>query len=209
MQEDNEFRFQELREAWVTPAIRRRTATKPEATAGVRNDTAASGCDSTVERGDHHDAAWRRAGNRHHAPGPSGATPPFDEKGNRPLSTTRTARTSRRRHGEPVEGQPAVRKLRRQATPDAMVARTARRTTTRTNSTRNSYQFILSGDYARRGRAFATIARFPTKAIAQASDAHYWLGRRIARPAKKYRDAARYLSGRQRIPDPRRRRTCC
>ena len=53
---------------------------------------------------------------------------------------------------------------------------------------RNSYQFILSGDYSTAEAGFRDhIARFPTDP--KASDAHYWLGESLL-GQQKYRDAA-------------------
>ncbi|MDX8460917.1 tol-pal system protein YbgF [Mesorhizobium humile] len=53
---------------------------------------------------------------------------------------------------------------------------------------RNSYQFILSGDYPTAEQGFRDhISRFPKDA--KASDAHYWLGESLL-GQQKYRDAA-------------------
>jgi tol-pal system protein YbgF len=53
---------------------------------------------------------------------------------------------------------------------------------------RNSYQFILSGDYNTAEQGFRDhIARFPKDA--KAADAHYWLGESLL-GQQKYRDAA-------------------
>ncbi|RUV07759.1 tol-pal system protein YbgF, partial [Mesorhizobium sp. M5C.F.Ca.IN.020.32.2.1] len=53
---------------------------------------------------------------------------------------------------------------------------------------RNSYQFILSGDYSPAEQGFRDhIARFPKNA--KAADAHYWLGESLL-GQQKYRDAA-------------------
>ncbi|ESW62651.1 hypothetical protein X773_34265, partial [Mesorhizobium sp. LSJC285A00] len=53
---------------------------------------------------------------------------------------------------------------------------------------RNSYQFILSGDYSTAEQGFRDhIARFPKDA--KAADAHYWLGESLL-GQQKYHDAA-------------------
>ncbi|WP_315924663.1 tol-pal system protein YbgF [Mesorhizobium sp. SP-1A] len=53
---------------------------------------------------------------------------------------------------------------------------------------RNSYQFILSGDYSTAEKGFRDhIARFPKDP--KAADAHYWLGESLL-GQQKYRDAA-------------------
>ena len=64
---------------------------------------------------------------------------------------------------------------------------------------RNSYEFILSGDYGTAEDGFRNhISRFP--ADAKAADAHFWLGEALL-GQKKYRDAAEtFLVGQQGIP---------
>ena len=58
---------------------------------------------------------------------------------------------------------------------------------------RNSYQFILSGDYNTAEQGFRQhIERFPTDA--KAADAHYWLGEALL-GQQKYRDAAEVFLG--------------
>jgi tol-pal system protein YbgF len=53
---------------------------------------------------------------------------------------------------------------------------------------RNSYQFILSGDYSTAEQGFRDhISRFPKDT--KAADAHYWLGESLL-GQQKYRDAA-------------------
>ncbi|RVD34122.1 tol-pal system protein YbgF, partial [Mesorhizobium sp. M4A.F.Ca.ET.020.02.1.1] len=53
---------------------------------------------------------------------------------------------------------------------------------------RNSYQFILSGDYGTAEQGFRDhIGRFPKDS--RAADAHYWLGESLL-GQQKYRDAA-------------------
>ena len=65
---------------------------------------------------------------------------------------------------------------------------------------RNSYQFILSGDYSTAEAGFRDhIARFPTDP--KASDAHYWLGESLL-GQQKYRDAAEvFLAANHDYPD--------
>ena len=58
---------------------------------------------------------------------------------------------------------------------------------------RNSYQFILSGDYPTAEQGFRDhISRFPKDA--KAADAHYWLGEALL-GQQKYRDAAEVFLG--------------
>ena len=65
---------------------------------------------------------------------------------------------------------------------------------------RNSYEFILSGDYSTAEAGFRDhIARFP--ADPKASDAHYWLGESLL-GQQKYRDAAEvFLAANRDYPD--------
>lgn len=64
---------------------------------------------------------------------------------------------------------------------------------------RNSYQFILSGDYSTAEQGFRDhISRFPKDA--KAADAHYWLGESLL-GQQKYRDAAEtFLSASKEYP---------
>ena len=74
---------------------------------------------------------------------------------------------------------------------------------------RNSYEFILSGDYGTAEAGFRDhISRFPSDP--KAADAHFWLGEALL-GQKKYRDAAEtFLASQQGISHlPRRRPTCC
>lgn len=58
---------------------------------------------------------------------------------------------------------------------------------------RNSYQFILSGDYSTAEQGFRDyISRFPKDG--KAADAHYWLGESLL-GQQKYRDAAEVFLG--------------
>lgn len=64
---------------------------------------------------------------------------------------------------------------------------------------RNSYEFILSGDYGTAEEGFRNhISRFPSDA--KAADAHFWLGEALL-GQKKYRDAAEtFLSANKEYP---------
>jgi tol-pal system protein YbgF len=64
---------------------------------------------------------------------------------------------------------------------------------------RNSYEFILSGDYSTAEEGFRDhISRFPSDA--KAADAHFWLGEALL-GQKKYRDAAEtFLSANKEYP---------
>jgi tol-pal system protein YbgF len=191
MQEDNEFRFQELEKRGEAGAAANK---KTEATPPASNDTTAS--DATAPATDGSVGTM--------APGESGApatadsqdpalgAPPadlgsitVDQNGNIQGGTT----------GEPVDvlggsgnssGDTRVAALPGTDDPDELY--------------RNSYQFILSGDYSTAEAGFRDhIARFPTDS--KASDAHYWLGESLL-GQQKYRDAAEvFLAANHDYPD--------
>jgi tol-pal system protein YbgF len=164
MQEDNEFRFQELEQ---------------KSEAGGRKDRVAS----TTP------AQPREAGN---PPAPGGsvediiagettaATPPAgtDGPGEPPKSfgnITFDADGNATESGAPApQGGEAVAALPPSDNPEELY--------------RNAYQFILSGDYATAESGFRDhIGRFPEDG--RAADAHFWLGEALL-GQKKYRDAA-------------------
>jgi tol-pal system protein YbgF len=67
---------------------------------------------------------------------------------------------------------------------------------------RNSYEFILSGDYALAEEGFRDhIARFPSDQ--RTADAHFWLGEALL-GQQKFRDAAQaFLAANRDFPDSR------
>ena len=181
MQEDNEFRFQELEKRGEAGAAANK---KTEATPPASNDTTAS--DATAPATDGSVGTM--------APGESGAPatadsqdPALGRAAGRPRQyhcrqerqhpgRHRQASLSdaARRLGQFVGRHQRLRHCRRRTIPDELY--------------RNSYQFILSGDYSTAEAGFRDhIARFPTDP--KASDAHYWLGESLL-GQQKYRDAA-------------------
>ena len=134
----------------------------------------------------------RRSGRRR----PTFGTITVDKNGNVTAAATtgEPARPCRRR-GQFVGRHRAVAALPATDDPDELY--------------RNSYEFILSGDYGTAEAGFRDhIARFP--ADPKAADAHYWLGESLL-GQKKYRDAAEvFLAANKRLSDLQaRRRTCC
>ncbi len=164
MQEDNEFRFEELEKRSDSGGRTDRVASVRPAQAPATADPQASS--SSVE-----DII---AGETTSATPPSGATGPgepptslgtitFDADGN-PINS-----------GAPAgQGGETVAALPPSGNPEELY--------------RNAYQFILSGDYATAESGFRDhIDRFPDDG--RAADAHFWLGE-AQLGQKKYRDAA-------------------
>lgn len=85
--------------------------------------------------------------------------------------------------GQPAPGAPAAKTQDKGAVVAALPP-----TDSADELYRNSYQFILSGDYPTAAQGFRDhIARFPKDP--KAADAHYWLGEALL-GQQKYRDAA-------------------
>lgn len=170
MQEDNEFRFQELekrsdsggrsdRVASTAPAEPRQAADPPATSGGSVEDiiagetTAATAPSDTSGPGE---------------PPKSFGTITFDGDGNSPDDDAPAPR-----NGEAVAALPPS------DNPEELY--------------RNSYQFILSGDYATAESGFRDhIERFPENG--RAADAHFWLGEALL-GQKRYRDAAETFLG--------------
>jgi len=165
-QEDNEFRFQELEK-------------RSEAGGGPKQRVAASEPARSRDAGDQPAAAGGSvediiAGETTAATPPAGASGPgeapksfgtitFDADGN-----SAGADTPAPQGGEVVAALPPS------SSPEELY--------------RNSYQFILSGDYATAESGFREhIERFPEDG--RAADAHFWLGEALL-GQKRYRDAA-------------------
>ena len=197
MQEDNEFRFQELEKRGKR---RHRRQQEAEALpAGRANDTTRDRCDrrradGTAAAPDHRGDAARRATRmprlrRAAAPTrrPDLGTITVDQNGNVKGGSI----------GEPVDDRSAAR---RNPSGDNTTVAALPATDDPDELYRNSYQFILSGDYGTAEAGFRDhIARFPTDP--KAADAHYWLGESLL-GQKKYRDAAEvFLAANHDYPD--------
>ena len=191
MQEDNEFRFQELEKRGEAGAAANK---KTEATPPASNDTTAS--DATAPATDGSVGTM--------APGESGAPATADSQdpalGAPPVDLGKiTVDKNGNIQGGTDQASlwtcSAARAIRR-TTPGSRHCRHGRPD----ELYRNSYEFILSGDYSTAEAGFRDhIARFP--ADPKASDAHYWLGESLL-GQQKYRDAAEvFLAANRDYPD--------
>jgi tol-pal system protein YbgF len=172
MQEDNEFRFQELEgrgQAGAGANKKSDATTEP-----VKDKTAANG---TSGSSDDPGASANTTGNSRDAgsvPEPTDlGTITIDKDGNIDGGTV----------GKPVDllGGP-------DGSADGTTVAALPATDDPEELYRNSYEFILSGDYPTAEAGFRDhIARFP--ADPKAADAHYWLGEALL-GQQKYRDAA-------------------
>jgi tol-pal system protein YbgF len=223
MQEDNEFRFQELEQkktdagapndsnvanapAAPQPGSRQAAAGNGEqATGGIPMEPDVSlGTEVLVENG-----TGDPAGNGSLAEPPRDfGTITFDEKGNVTggstggdttqsvsdadgQATVRQALPAPNASGTDLEGAPATE-------PQTQVAALPS-TDNPEDLYRNSYEFILSGDYSTAEAGFRDhIERFPSDP--KGADAHFWLGESLL-GQKKYRDAAEvFLAANKQYP---------
>ena len=201
MQEDNEFRFQEIEQRRQTPACSRQQ---------VRGDQRPQAVDTAAAEEEVHPAlrgtvASRRDGTGDPAEVPSEpataarpadfGTITFDKDGNM------TGATRRRSPCEQATGSGNSAGSR----PGAVAALPA--TDDPEELYRNSYEFILSGDYGTAEEGFRNhISRFPSDP--KAADAHFWLGEAllgqknfVTRPSLSWRPT-------RTIRLPRKRPTC-
>jgi len=207
MQEDNEFRFQEL-EGKKTDAgapADNNVAAAPAAPAGVEEDAEAVDVpmepEILVDNGTGDPAevpsGTGGAGGLGEPPKTFG-TITFDDSGNvtggsavdettqsvpGPLEQTSPSIVEQSTPDQPAETQVAA--LPSTDNPDELY--------------RNSYEFILSGDYGTAETGFRDhISRFPENQ--KAADAHFWLGEALL-GQKKYRDAAEtFLAANKQYP---------
>jgi tol-pal system protein YbgF len=190
MQEDNEFRFQELEKRGEAGAAanKKTEATRPRAGDAAAADKAAPANDATVGTV---------------APG-DGAAPPTDSQdpalGAPPVdlgevTVDKNGNIKGVKMGEPLEPAGSTGNSSDDTTVAALPA-----TDDPDELYRNSYEFILSGDYSTAEAGFRDhISRFP--ADPKASDAHYWLGESLL-GQQKYRDAAEvFLAANRDYPD--------
>lgn len=199
MQEDNEFRFQELEQkktdagaasdnnvASAPPARE-----PPPAAAGALpgEDDEATGVpmepEVLVDNGTGEPAEHPSSGAAVGVPPKSFGTITFDDKGN--VTGGSVAETTQSvppadadagqgpvQHADQATGETQVAALPSTDDPEELY--------------RNSYEFILSGDYGTAEEGFRShIDRFPSDQ--KAADAHFWLGEALL-GQKKYRDAA-------------------
>jgi tol-pal system protein YbgF len=192
MQEDNEFRFQELEkrgEAGAATNKRTQAAQPPagDATTADKTARAGDGTVRTVTPGDR-TAPPATADSQDPALG----TPPVD-LGN--ITVDKNGNVKGGKVGEPGDLLGGSGNSADNTTVAALPA-----TDDPDELYRNSYEFILSGDYSTAEAGFRDhISRFP--ADPKASDAHYWLGESLL-GQQKYRDAAEvFLAANRDYPD--------
>ncbi|HWK64165.1 MAG TPA: tol-pal system protein YbgF [Rhizobiaceae bacterium] len=178
MQEDNEFRFQELEQKKSgarTGDTNRSVATAQPSPGSGAADQAAS---PKAARPDSSAAAPAAAAAGRGEPPKTFGTIVFDADGNVKGGSVGDQMSAgapvASQDGAPAAGGDQVAALPSTDDPDELY--------------RNAYEFILSGDYKTAEAGFRDhIARFP--ADPKAADAHFWLGESLL-GQQKYRDAA-------------------
>ncbi len=193
MQEDNEFRFQEIegkRSDAGDGKPKRSTAEAPR-TESPDAGTAGAGATATAPAAPQpgNDAAAVPTDSRDPALGggeKTFGTITFDQSGNVVGGSVGDQATIG--GTAPSDGQAAGVPVDPPAGGDGTTVAALPSTDDPEELYRNSYQFILSGDYSTAEAGFRDhIARFPGDA--KAPDAHFWLGEALL-GQKKYRDAA-------------------
>ena len=176
MQEDNEFRFQELEKRGEAGAAGNK---KTEATRPLKGDTAAA--DGKAAPAHQDTVATDGTSSSSTDPqDPALGAPPVDLG---VVTVDKDGNVKGAKAGEPLEPAGDAGTSSDNTTVAALPS-----TDDPNELYRNSYQFILSGDYSTAEAGFRDhIARFPTDP--KASDAHYWLGESLL-GQQKYRDAA-------------------
>lgn len=196
IQEDNEFRFQELEKrsdagSKGKTSVAENSATPSGAQASApRRQTADEASPSSVEQiiggSQSSDASGKGA------PPKTFGTITFDENGNVKSGSVGDAATidsntqTQSNAGSTDTGGTVVAALPATNDPEELY--------------RNSYQFILSGDYRTAEAGFRDhIARFPSDP--KTADSHFWLGEALL-GQEKYRDAAEvFLAANKDYPD--------
>lgn len=185
MQEDNEFRFQEIegggqKKSDAAGKTNSSIAEAPKAPQSGQQATATQGGRSVeeviVESGTGEPGAV--SGGATGTPPKTFGTITVDANGNVVSDTSSQQAVAPAQPQPPATAQPkpngAVAALPATDDPDELY--------------RNSYQFVLSGDYSTAEEGFRDhIARFPSNA--KTADARFWLGESLL-GQKKYRDAA-------------------
>ena len=190
MQEDNEFRFQELEKKSDAGAGNNNvagTASPPASAADTGDQPAATATTSTEPRAG--DVATANDGQGTGAPPREFGTITFDAQGNVKSGTAGDTAAS----GAPADGTA-------NSASDGTTVAALPSTDDPEELYRNSYEFILSGDYPTAEAGFRDhIARFP--ADPKTADARFWLGESLL-GQQKYRDAAEtFLAANKEYPD--------
>lgn len=208
MQEDNEFRFQELEQkktdagapsdTTVAKAPASSTSHASEQEPALENQEAADvpmEPEVLVDNGTGDPAAapsGAGVANDTGAPPKDFGTITFDDKGNVTGGTVANQTTQSVQKPAGTDGQAQVGQTAQQAPAhqagDGVQVAALPATDDPEELYRNSYEFILSGDYGTAEQGFRDhIERFPSNQ--KAADAHFWLGEALL-GQKKYRDAA-------------------
>lgn len=207
MQEDNEFRFQELEEKKSDAG-----APADNTVASVATEGNEAREDIPVEDGDVEAPMQTEViiDNGTGEPGTSGGlgAPPrdfgtitFDDKGNVTGGTVGNDATHSVQDGTALPAPDTNQATSQEATGETRMAALPSSDNPE-ELYRNSYEFILSGDYGTAEAGFRDhIARFPSDQ--KAADAHFWLGEALL-GQKKYRDAAEvFLASSKQYPSSR------
>ncbi|CCV04817.1 conserved exported hypothetical protein [Mesorhizobium metallidurans STM 2683] len=200
-QEDNEFRFQQLEggsQGAQQPAEQKKSQAAPQ---DNNTDSSVAEAPATQAPADAvAPPAGGQSGGEVIVESPTGdpgkvvtGAPPktfgtitVDKNGNVVNADGTTQATAPAESAAPATGAPAAGA--KTGTSDGTVVAALPSTNDPEELYRNSYQFILSGDYSTAEQGFRDhIARFPKDA--KAADAHYWLGESLL-GQQKYRDAA-------------------
>jgi tol-pal system protein YbgF len=169
MQEDNEFRFQELEKGGAATG-------KSGAVKEPAGTDSAGGTDTATATGNPPAVGDVTASGDAPATQPNADTPPTEENGAPPMDLGALTVDENGNIKGATSGSDAgaVAALPSSDDPDELY--------------RNAYEFILAGDYPTAEAGFRDhISRFP--ADPRAADAHYWLGESLL-GQQKYRDAA-------------------
>jgi len=198
MQEDNEFRFQELEQKKTDAGIAGEDRVAKAAQAAPARQPAAGqapvqSVEEIIIEEDAPDAA-RPTGE----PEKTFGTITFDEKGNVTGGSVGDQVTEDAVDA-PTLLDPVLAKENPAASPDQTVVAALPTSDNPDELYRNSYEFILSGDYGTAEAGFRNhITRFPDDA--KTADAHFWLGESLL-GQKKYRDAAEiFLAANKQYP---------
>ena len=190
MQEDNEFRFQELEQRKSDAGVKSR-GTAPRQSPETAQATPENGTRTPVPASPDEAAAAKGADDQGRAPGTFG-TITFDGSGNVTGGSVGAALPAAPGAGEAPPGAAA----------DGTIVAALPASDDPEEAYRNSYEFILSGDYGTAEAGFRDhIARFPGDP--KTADARYWLGEALL-GQKKYRDAAEvFLAANKEYPSAR------
>lgn len=180
MQEDNEFRFQQLEGGGASAGSTKKSDASAPAKGGSPAGAGAIGTDETTATVAPPVGSAQGAG----LPGVNLGTMTVDKDGN--ISGTTLDGTAGANASKAPPDNATVASLPSTDDPDELY--------------RNAYEFILSGDYATAESGFRDhISRFP--ADPKTADARYWLGESLL-GQKKYRDAAEtFLNASKEYPD--------